>query len=86
MRRFGCCAWLVQHTEYSTGEGGGYSVGSGSPGEDWEKMVLPLQNQVFHFSVLQLAVLLYTLTQPLTAKIYCKVLIICPWVGHLSAC
>ena len=33
-------------------------------------MVLPLQNQVFHFSVLQLAVLLYTLTQPLIAKIY----------------
>ena len=33
-------------------------------------MVLPLQKQVFRFSVLQLQILLYTLTQPLIAKIY----------------
>ena len=69
MRCFGClCPASTVSTEYSTGRL--YSVGSGSPSEDWGKMVLPLQKQVFRFSVLQLAVVLYTLTQPLIAKIY----------------
>ena len=54
--------WLCASTKYSTGL---YSAVSGSPSEDWGKLVLPLQKQVLRFSVL-----LYTLTQPLIAKIY----------------
>ena len=46
-----------------------YSAVSGSPSEDWGKLVLPLQKQVLRFSVL-----LYTLTQPLIAKIYSNIL------------
>ena len=69
------CPGSTVSTEYSTGML--YSVGSGSPSEDWGKMVLPLQNKTktsFPFLCTAvtnfLAVLLYTLTQPLTAKIY----------------
>ena len=67
MRRFGCCAWVVQ---YWIQYGGALSVGSGCPSEDWGKMVLPLQKKTsFPFLCAAitnfLGVLLYTLTQPL---------------------
>ena len=54
--------------------GGLYSVGSGSPTEDWGKWSPSIAKASFPFLctavAIFLAVLLYTLTQPLIAKIY----------------